>query len=159
MTRVSRQEYAYWQRKTVSLLSLSVMYGFGRRQRSGWAGIAQRLGRRTRDRNVAGSSLAGAAGEFSSPGSTFCAGFYFAIPPPPPPRVSAVARKRSQLFCQKRRWQVTAKHTCTYFWGLEWRDTVNWCMVVWYTHNVGRDGTSHATIKSAVSTPLRWIKK
>ena len=29
------------------------------------------------------------------------------------PRVTAVARKRSRSFCQKCRWQVTAKHTCT----------------------------------------------
>ena len=29
------------------------------------------------------------------------------------PRVTAVARKRSSSFCQKCRWQVTAKHTCT----------------------------------------------
>ena len=28
------------------------------------------------------------------------------------PRVTAVARKRSRSFCQKCRWQVTAKHTC-----------------------------------------------
>ena len=36
-------------------------------------------------------------------------------PPPlhPPSRVTAVARKISQSFCQKCRWQVTAKYTCT----------------------------------------------
>ena len=28
-------------------------------------------------------------------------------------RVTAVARKRSRSFCQKSRWQVTAKHSCT----------------------------------------------
>ena len=50
---------------------------------------------------------AGAAGEFSSPGSTFCADSYFGI------RVTAVARKRSRSFCQKCRWQVTAKHIYT----------------------------------------------
>ena len=33
----------------------------------------------TRDRKVAGSSPAGAAGEFSYPGSTFCADSYFRI--------------------------------------------------------------------------------
>ena len=50
---------------------------------------------------------AGAAGEFSSPGSTFCADSFrypFHL------RVTAVARKRSQSFCQKCRWQVAAKH-------------------------------------------------
>ena len=50
---------------------------------------------------------AGAAGEFSSPGSTFCADSYFGI------RVTAVARKRPRSFCQKCRWQVTAKHAYT----------------------------------------------
>ena len=30
-----------------------------------------------------------------------------------PPRVTAVARNRSRSLCQKRSWQVTAKHTCT----------------------------------------------
>ena len=30
-----------------------------------------------------------------------------------PPRVTAVARKRSRSFCQKRRWQVTAKYVHT----------------------------------------------
>ena len=29
------------------------------------------------------------------------------------PRITAVAPKRSRSFCQRCRWQVTAKHTCT----------------------------------------------
>ena len=61
---------------------------------------------------------AGAAGEFSSPGSTFCADSYFGVPPPPTPTplcscVTTVARKRSRSFCQRCRWQVTAKYACT----------------------------------------------
>ena len=51
---------------------------------------------------------AGAAGEFSSPWSAFCADSYFGIRSVP--RVTAAARKISRSFC---RWQVTAKHTCT----------------------------------------------
>ena len=47
------------------------------------AGIAQWLERRTRDRKVAVRIPAGAAGEFSSPGSTFCADSYFGIPSTP----------------------------------------------------------------------------
>ena len=44
------------------------------------AGIAQWLERRTSDRKVAGVRIpAGATGEFSSPGSTFCADSYFGI--------------------------------------------------------------------------------
>ena len=53
---------------------------------------------------------AGTAGEFSSPGSTFCADSFRY---PFHPRVTAVARKKSRSFCQKCRWQVTAKHAYT----------------------------------------------
>ena len=48
-----------------------------------------------------------AAGESSSPGSTFCADLFRYLFHP---CVTAVARKRSQSFCQMSRWQVTAKH-------------------------------------------------
>ena len=75
------------------------------------------------------------------------------------PRVTAVARKISRSFCQRCRWQVTAKHayTVTYVAVHE----VTWSMVVWCTHDFAETaavscGTSHA---SAVSTPLRWIFK
>ena len=54
---------------------------------------------------------AGTAGEFSSSGSTFCADSYFRYPFHP--RVTTVARKKSRSFCQKCRWQVTAKHAYT----------------------------------------------
>ena len=71
--------------------------------------------------------------------------------------VTAVAHKRSQSFCQKCRWQVTAKHTCT----LHMRLCMKWHGAWLYgvlrtcaeTAAVSR-GTSHV---SAVSTPLRWI--
>ena len=43
------------------------------------AGITQRLERRTRDRKVPGRVSAGAAGEFPSPESTFCADSYFGV--------------------------------------------------------------------------------
>ena len=74
-----------------------------------------------------------------------------------PPRVTAVARKRSRSFCQKCRWQVTAKHTYTLRMWL----CVKWHGVWFYgVHRTCAEtaavscGTSHA---SAVSTPLRWI--
>ena len=54
---------------------------------------------------------AGMAGEFSSAGSTFCADSYFGIRSTP--GVTTVARKKSRSFCQKCRWQVTAKHAYT----------------------------------------------
>ena len=86
------------------------------------AGIAQWLERCTPDWKVP----AGAAGEFSSPWSSFCADSYFGIRSTPvlPPHVTTVVHKRSRSFCQKCRWQVTPKHTC----GFEWSDTVTWCM-------------------------------
>ena len=56
------------------------------------------------------------------------------------PRVTAVARKRSWSFCQKCRWQVTAKKRMhlTYVALHE----VTWCTVVWSTQNLRRDGCS-----------------
>ena len=73
------------------------------------------------------------------------------------PCVTAVARKRSQSFCQTCRWQVTAKHAYT---------LRMWLCMMWHgawLYGVHRTcaetaavscGTSHA---SAVSTPLQWI--
>ena len=77
------------------------------------------------------------------------------------PRVTAVARKRSQSFCQKCRWQVTAKHACTLHMWLcmkWWSDTVYVYMVYTNTEHaemaaVSR-GISHV---GTVSTPLQWI--
>jgi len=75
------------------------------------------------------------------------------------PRVTTVARKRSRLFCQKRRWQVTGKHAYTSrMWlCMKWHGT--WLYGVHKTcaeTTAVSCGTSHAT---AVSTPLRWIFK
>ena len=56
---------------------------------------------------------AGTVGEFFSPVSAFCADSYDLYQYLFHPRVTAVARKRSRPFCQKRRWQVTAKHAYT----------------------------------------------
>ena len=80
---------------------------------------------------------AGAAGEFSSQGSTFCAdSFRYPFHPP----VTAVARKRARSFCQKCKWQFTAKHgyAVTYVALHE----VTWSMVVWCTQDLRRDGCS-----------------
>ena len=75
------------------------------------------------------------------------------------PRVTTVARKRSRSFCQKCRWQVTAKHAYTLrMWlCMKWRGA--WLYGV---HRTCAEtaavscGTSHA---SAVSTLIRWIFK
>ena len=55
------------------------------------------------------------------------------------PRVTAVARKRPRSFCQKCRWQVTAKHTYT---------LRMWLCIKWHgawlygVHRTRRDGSS-----------------
>ena len=103
---------------------------------------------------------AGAAGEFSSPGSTFCADSYFGTP-----SVTAVARKRSRSFCQNCRCQVTGEQEAPYVW---WLDMVHGCRqdarkeALERKHRTCAEtaavscGTSHV---STVCTPLRWIFK
>ena len=74
-------------------------------------------------------------------------------------RVTAVARKRSWSFCQKCRWQVTAKHAYTLCmwlcmkWHDAWLDGVHRTCAETAAVSCG---TSHA---SAVNTPLWWIFK
>ena len=78
------------------------------------------------------------------------------------PRVTAVARKRSQSFCQRRRWQVTAKHAYTLRmwlcmkWHGAWLYGVHRTHQDWLSLAADSCGTGRA---SAVSTPLRWIFK
>ena len=63
---------------------------------------------------------AATAGRFPSPRSTFYADYHFGIRPSPPhPSFTSIARKRSRSFCQKCKWQVTAKHICTLLCGFE----------------------------------------
>ena len=79
------------------------------------------------------------------------------------PRVTAVAPKRSWSFCQKRRWQVTAKHTYTlpmWFW-IKWHCKLvhNWMV---YTELALRRQQFHVAPamqqpKSGISTPHPWI--
>ena len=54
---------------------------------------------------------------------------------------TAVARKRSRSFCQKCRWQLTAKHAYTLRMWLNLHEDT-WCMVAWCTQNLRRDGSS-----------------
>ena len=121
------------------------------------AGIAQWLECRTRDWKVASSNPRRGGGRIFF--SRVRLSVLTLISVPVPPRVTAVARKRSRPFCQKRRWQVTAKHAYT---------LRMWLCMMWHgawLYGVHRTcaetaavscGTSHA---SAVSTPLRWIFK
>ena len=73
----------------------------------------------------------GADGDFFSTDS------YFGIRSTP--RVTAEARKRSRSFCQKCRWQVTAKHACT----LRMRLCMKWHGAWLYgVHRTRRGGSS-----------------
>ena len=74
-------------------------------------GTARWLERRVCDRKVAGSSPGRSGGRIFFSGVNFLCWLLFRCPLHS--RVSAVARKRSRSFCQKCRWQVTGKHTCT----------------------------------------------
>ena len=121
------------------------------------AGIAQWLERRTRDWKVAGSNPCWSGGRIFFSRVDFLCWLLFRYPFHP--RVTAVARKRSRPFCQKCRWQVTAKHPYTLRMRLCMKLHGTWLYGV---HRTCAEtaavscGTSHA---SAVSTPLRWIFK
>ena len=101
------------------------------------AGIAQWLERRTRDRKVAGSNPCWSGWRIFFSRVSFLCWLLFRYPFHP--RVTAVARERSQSFCQKRRWQVTAKHACTlHMWlYMKWHGT--W---LYGLHRTRRDGSS-----------------
>ena len=123
----------------------------------GGMGIAQWLERRTHDWKITGSNPCWNGGRiFFSRVDFLC---WLLLRYPFHPCVTTVARKRSRSFCQKCRWQVTAKHAYT---------LSMWLCMKWHSawlYDVHRTcaetaavpcGTSHA---SAVSTPLRWILK
>ena len=123
------------------------------------AGIAQWLERRTRDRKVAGSNPCW-SGEriFFSRVNSLC---WLLFRYPFHPRVTAVAGKRPRSFCQKRRWQVTAKHAYTLRmwlcmkWHGAWLYGVHRTRLDWLSLAADCCGTSHA---SAVSTPRGYSK-
>ena len=75
------------------------------------AGIAQWLEHRTRDWKVSGSNPCWNGGRIFFSRVDFLCWLLFRYPFHP--RVTTVARKKSRSFCQKCRWQVTAKHAYT----------------------------------------------
>ena len=77
----------------------------------GGAGIAQWLEHRTRDWKVAGLHPCWNGGRIFFSRVDFLCWLLFRYPFHP--RVTTVARKKSRSFCQKCRWQVTAKHAYT----------------------------------------------
>ena len=123
-------------------------------------GIAQWLERRTCDWKVAGSNPCWSGGRIFFSRVSFLCWLLFRYPFHP--HVTAVARKRPRSFCQKRRWQVTAKHAYTLRmwlcmkWHGAWLYGVHRTRRDWLSLAADSCGTSHA---SAVSTPLRWIFK
>ena len=72
-------------------------------------GIAQWLERLTRDWKVSGSNPCTSGGRMFFSRVNFLCWLLFRYPFNP--LVTAVARKRYRSFCQKCRWQVSAKHT------------------------------------------------
>ena len=99
--------------------------------------IAQWLERWTRDRKVAGSNPFRSGGRiFFSRVNFLCWLLFWYLFHP---CVTAVARKRLRSFCQKCRWQVTAKHTYT----LHMRLCMKWHGAWLYgVHRMHRDGSS-----------------
>ena len=94
-------------RNFVSML-LQFVYTHLHRIESGDSTVVER---RTRGRKVAGSRPGRSGGRiFISRINILC---WLLFRWPFHSRVTAVARKRFRSFCQKRRWQITAKHTCT----------------------------------------------
>ena len=120
----------------------------------GGMGIAQWLGHQTRDQKVAGSNRCRNGGRIFSRVNFLCWLLFRYLFHP---RVIAVARKRPRSFCQKCRWQVTAKDAL-YVCGFAWSDMVHSCMV--YAEHTEMAAVSCGTSQaSTVSTPLRWIFK
>ena len=126
-------------------------------KRSRGAGIAQWWEHQTRDWKVGSNPCwSGRRIFFSGVNFLWWLLFQYLFHPP----VTTLAHKRSRSFCQKCRWQVTVKYTCTvwYVCGFAWSDMVHGCMVSTEHADMAAVscGASHA---SAVSTPLWWIFK
>ena len=118
------------------------------------SGIAQWLERWTRDWNIVGMSHHWSIMIILFSRVSFLCWllFWYLFHP----YATAVARKRSQSFCQKCRWQITAKHTYTLHKPFEWRDTVNWCTVVW-SQNMCRDGSSFMWHQPCNNQMALWV--
>ena len=93
----------FWQMGQITLYVRNISIG--------GAGIAQWLEHRTRDWKVAGSNPCWNGGRIFFSRVDFLCWLLFRYPFHP--RVTTVARKKSRSFCQKCRWQVTAKRAYT----------------------------------------------
>ena len=121
------------------------------------AGIAQWLERQTHDWKVAGSNPCWSGRRIFFSRVDFLCWLLFRYPFHP--CVTAVARKRSQSFCQKCGWQVTAKHAYTFrMWlCMKWHGA--WLYGVHITCAKTAAVSCRTSHASAVSTPLWWIFK
>ena len=99
------------------------------------AGIAQWSECQIHDWKVAGSNPCRSSGRISFSRVDFLCWLLFRYPFT---HITAIARKTSRSFCQKCRWQVTAKHAYTL---RMWLYIVTWCMVIWCTLNMRWDGS------------------
>ena len=100
----------WWSRVSCPRMSVDISGTNCDQCRKG-AGIAQWLEHRTRDWKVAGSNPCWNGGRIFFSRVDFLCWLLFRYPFHP--RVTTVARKKSRSFCQKCRWQVTAKHAYT----------------------------------------------
>ena len=123
------------------------------------AGIAQWLECRTHDRKVVGLNPCWSDGRIFFSMVNFLCWLLFWYPFHP--RVMAVAHKRSWSFCQKRRWQVTAKQLNAYTLHM-------WLCMKWHgawlygVHRMRQDGSSflwHQPCQRCKYTTLVDIQK
>ena len=100
-------------------------------------GIAQWLERRTVDQTVAGSNPCWSGRKIFFFRVNFLCWLLFRYPFHP--CCTAVARKRPWSFCQKHRWQVTAKrmYTLRMWFCMKWH-----CAWLYGVHRMCRDGSS-----------------
>ena len=123
------------------------------------AGIAQWLECRTRDRKVAGSNPCWSGGRIFFSRVNFLCWLLFRYPFHP--RVTAVAckTKRPRSFCQKCRWQVTAKHAYTLrMWlCMKWHGA--WLYGVHRTHRNGSSFLWHQPCQRCKYTTSVDIQK
>ena len=126
------------------------------------AGIAQWIERRTRDRKVAGSNPCCSGGRIFYSRVNFLCWLLFRYPFHP--HVTAAARKRPRSFCQKRRWQVTAKHAYTLRmwlcmkWHGAWLYGVHRTRRDWISLAADSCGTSHCKYTTSVDIQNRTTK-
>ena len=81
---------------------------------------------------------AGAAWEYSSPGSAFCADSYFIVSSTP---VLPQWRVKDNCHCAKSAGGRLQLNTHEFMY-MALNDTVNWYVIVWWTMNVQKDGSS-----------------